>query len=58
MENLLLEISINDLIERGFHEQEAKEIMNEYIEYLLDEFWTIQSSLLDKIENKFEKKSI
>jgi len=58
MENFLLEISINDLIERGFHEQEAKEIMNEYIEYLLDEFWTIQSSLLDKIENKFEKKSI
>ena len=58
MENFLLEISINDLIERGFHEEEAKKIMNEYIEYLLDEFWTIQSSLLDKIENKFEKKSI
>jgi len=58
MEKILLEISINDLIERGFHEKQAKEIMNEYIEYLLDEFWTIQSSLLDKIENKFEKKSI
>jgi hypothetical protein len=58
MEKFLLEISINDLIERGFHEEEAKKIMNEYIEYLLDEFWTIQSSLLDKIENKFEKKSI
>jgi len=58
MENLLLEISINDLIERGFPKEEAKEIMNEYIEYLLDEFWTIQSSFLDEIENKLEKKSI
>ena len=56
MEKFLLEISINDLIERGFHEEEAKKIMNEYIEYLLDEFWTIQSNFLDKIENKFKKK--
>ena len=53
MEKDILEISINDLIERGFNEEKAKNIMNEYIEYLIDEIWTMQSSFLDKIENNF-----
>jgi len=56
MEKDILEISINDLIERGFNKKQAQDIMSEYIEYLIDEVWTIQSSFLDKIENKFEKK--
>jgi len=55
MEENILKISINDLIERGFQKQEAKDIMDKYIHNLIDEIWIIQSNFLDNLENKFEK---
>jgi len=56
MEKDILEISINDLIERGFSQEQAQILMHQYIDYFIDEIWNMQSNLLDKIESEFEKK--
>jgi hypothetical protein len=56
MEKDILEISINDLIERGFSREKAQILMHQYIDYFIDEIWNMQSNLLDKIESEFEKK--
>ena len=56
MEKDILEISINDLIERGFSREQAQILMHQYIDYFIDEIWNMQSNLLDKIESEFEKK--
>ena len=58
MEKILLEISINDLIERGFSQEQAQNLMNQHIDYFIDEVWNMQSHLLDKIESEFEKKHL